>query len=31
MPDADESNLKDDENEIDLNKIDEEMLNKVTR
>ncbi len=29
LPDADDSGNKDDDNEIDVNKIDEEMFNKV--
>ncbi len=29
LPDADDSEMKDDDNEIDVNKIDEEMFNKV--
>jgi hypothetical protein len=30
LPDADDSGNKDDDNEIDVNKIDEEMFNKVS-
>ncbi len=29
LPDTDDSGPKDDDNEIDVNKIDEEMFNKV--
>lgn len=29
LPDADDSGAKDDDNEIDVNKIDEEMFNRV--
>jgi len=29
LPDADDAGMKDDDNEIDVNKIDEEMFNKV--
>ena len=29
LPDADDSGPKDDDNEIDVNKIDEEMFNRV--
>jgi hypothetical protein len=29
LPDADDAGPKDDDNEIDVNKIDEEMFNKV--
>ncbi len=31
LPDADDSGPKDDDNEIDVNKIDEEMFNKVLK